>query len=335
MKIRILLSLVLVAIIFNSCTKEEEEGKAPIAVFKTEVREAQIYEEVLFEDASSNEPSEWSWDFGDGNISSEQNPKHVYKDTGIYTVSLFAKNEFGEDSYEKKDGITIIEIPPPGFSASREIIKVGETVSFIDTSDFEGLEWNWDFGDGSVSDEKNPSHTFATEGLHNITLEIKHANGSIVNQKKEYVKVYENIIEDIDNNRYGVVVIGSQNWLAQNLQTTKLNNGEEILFISPTSSWVESTSPSYCWYNVSNEKTADSTFYGALYNYYTVETEMVCPDGWHVPTKRDWRTLESFLASKNYEDIEGKALKTTSGWIDNNGDDIYKFSALPAGYRDG
>jgi uncharacterized protein (TIGR02145 family) len=232
----------------------------------------------------------------------------------------------------------VIEIPSPGFDVSDKIAKVGDVVTFSDTSNFDGLEWLWNFGDGIESNDKNPNHSYTSAGEYNIKLTIKHAYDVIVNQKDNYIKVYNEVVIDIDNNKYGVVELGSQKWLAQNLKTTRLNNGEEItlvnIFSDYSHTWGEGTTPRYCWYH-DDKKLTDSAEYGALYNFYTVETEKICPIGWHVPSNSDWRNLEQFLYNEGYSDIEGVALKAKSGWKNNgNGRDIYGFSALPAGsYR--
>ena len=60
-----------------------------------------------FYDQSSNNPTSWSWDFGDGNSSTDQNPSHTYASSGTYTVSLTAGNQFGSDDEVKTDYITV------------------------------------------------------------------------------------------------------------------------------------------------------------------------------------------------------------------------------------
>ena len=68
---------------------------------------------------------------------------------------------------------------------------------------------------------------------------------------------------DIDGNVYKTVVIGNQEWFAENLKTTKFNDGSVIPQISDDNSWSQLTSPAYCWYNNQPEF---SNPYGALYN---------------------------------------------------------------------
>lgn len=84
----------------------------------------------------------------------------------------------------------------------------------------------------------------------------------------------ESTVTDIDGNVYSTVTIGTQVWLGENLKTTTYNDGSDILN-SP------STAGSYLIYG-NNPDNKDT--YGALYNWYAVNTGKLCPTGWHVPT---------------------------------------------------
>ena len=90
-------------------------------------------------------------------------------------------------------------------------------------------------------------------------------------------------VTDIDGNVYKTVKIGNQVWMAENLRTTKLNDGQPIPLVTENKEWSYRTTLGYCWYE--NDEAANNNIYGALYNWYTIETGKVCPKGWHVPTK--------------------------------------------------
>ena len=90
-------------------------------------------------------------------------------------------------------------------------------------------------------------------------------------------------VTDIDGNSYKTILIGNQLWMAENLRTTKLNDGTKISYLADKFTWSNSTSPLYCWDN--NNENDKNKIYGALYNWYTVETGKICPIGWHVPSK--------------------------------------------------
>jgi len=126
--------------------------------------------------------------------------------------------------------------------------------------------------------------------------------------------------------------IGSQIWMTENLKTTLFNDNSPIPNILNDSIWGHLRSPGYCWYN--NDSTTNNILYGALYNFYAIETGLLCPTGWHVPNESDWNTLESFLGGN---EIAGGKLKDyyTPYWkgpnlcIVNN----FGFRALPGGER--
>ncbi len=89
---------------------------------------------------------------------------------------------------------------------------------------------------------------------------------------------------------YQIIQIGSQTWFAENLKTIKYNDNTDIPNITDNTSWQNDTAGAYSWYN-NNEATYKDT-YGALYNFYAVNTGKLCPTGWHVPSDDEWTTLE-------------------------------------------
>jgi uncharacterized protein (TIGR02145 family) len=139
-------------------------------------------------------------------------------------------------------------------------------------------------------------------------------------------------VTDIEGNVYKTIGIGSQIWMAENLKTTTFNDNSPIPFIIFDSIWGHLPSPGYCWYN--NDSTINKKFYGALYNFYVIETGIICPTGWHVPEESDWDTLQSFLGGYK---IAGGKLKDyyTSFWSEPNPCFVnnYSFSGLPGGER--
>jgi uncharacterized protein (TIGR02145 family) len=150
--------------------------------------------------------------------------------------------------------------------------------------------------------------------------------------KKDNELTNGNTVTDIDGNTYRTVVIGNQVWMAENLKTTTYNDGMPITLEEDNTTWSNLTTGAYCWYD--NDEATYNDIYGALYNWYAVETGNLCPDGWHVPTNAEWTALEDYLTNNGHDGTEGTALKTTSGWNNvGNGTDDYDFTALPGGYR--
>ncbi len=139
-------------------------------------------------------------------------------------------------------------------------------------------------------------------------------------------------VTDIDGNTYKTIKIGNQWWMAENLKTTKFNDGIAIPFINDSIIWSNLYTPAYCWYN-DNQATYGNN-YGALYNWFVINTGKLCPSGWHVPTDSDWETLISFLGGEN---VAGGKLKETgfTHWLNPNKGATNEtvFTALPGGYR--
>ncbi|MDX2415307.1 MAG: fibrobacter succinogenes major paralogous domain-containing protein [Bacteroidales bacterium] len=139
-------------------------------------------------------------------------------------------------------------------------------------------------------------------------------------------------VKDIDGNVYNTITIGTQIWLVENLKTTRYNDGTNIPLIENNTEWGNLTTPGYCWYN--NDEATYKNTYGALYNWYTVNTDNLCLSGWHVASDSDWSVLSNFLGGT---DIAGGKLKEvgTEHWTTPNtgANNETGFTALPAGYR--
>jgi uncharacterized protein (TIGR02145 family) len=137
---------------------------------------------------------------------------------------------------------------------------------------------------------------------------------------------------DEDNNLYSIVEISTQVWMAENLKTTLYNDGTSIPLVIDNTEWRNLTTPGYCWYN--NDENSHKQYYGALYNWYAVNTGKLCPAGWHVPTDAEWIILITYLGG---ESVAGGKLKenTTWWWQPPNAGATNEtgFTALPGGYR--
>lgn len=134
---------------------------------------------------------------------------------------------------------------------------------------------------------------------------------------------------DADSSFYAVVQIGTQEWMAENLKTTHFRDGSDIPNITDAGQWSGLTTGAYCYYE---NNIANATNYGALYNWYAVNTSNLCPTGWHVPSDDEWTTLTDYVGDASNA---GTKLKATSGWFNNgNGTDNFGFSGVPGGYRD-
>jgi uncharacterized protein (TIGR02145 family) len=138
-------------------------------------------------------------------------------------------------------------------------------------------------------------------------------------------------VTDVDGNVYHTVTIHDQTWMVENIKTTHLNDGTTpIPNVTDPVEWTGKTTLAYCWYN-NIESNKDT--YGALYNWYAVNNNKLCPKGWHVPSKDEWNTLISNLGGDST--LVGGYLKEagTAHWIAPNtgADNSSGFTALPGG----
>ena len=139
-------------------------------------------------------------------------------------------------------------------------------------------------------------------------------------------------IYDIENNSYEIVKIGTQEWMAENLRTTRYNDGTPIPLVTSDTAWFMITNTPACtWYEDS------ASVYGALYNYYAVadtNSHNVCPVGWHVPTNADWMILFNHLGGFS---VAGAKMKQTglAHWNKPNilASNESSFTGLPGGLR--
>jgi uncharacterized protein (TIGR02145 family) len=154
-------------------------------------------------------------------------------------------------------------------------------------------------------------------------------------------------VTDIDGNVYQTVKIGNQVWTVENLRTTKYNDGSTIPQVTDGAAWQNLHTPGYCWYanDIKNKSK-----YGALYNWFAVDTKKLVPKGWHVPSDAEWATLQNYLIANGYnwdgtttDDKIAKSMAAKADWktypdAGTIGKDLTTnnksgFSALPGGFR--
>jgi uncharacterized protein (TIGR02145 family) len=161
--------------------------------------------------------------------------------------------------------------------------------------------------------------------------------------------VTKGTVTDVDENVYQTVKIGDQTWTMEDLRTTKYNDGSKIPLVTDNVEWSTLTTSAFCYYK--NITHADSIKkYGALYNWYAVNTNKLAPAGWHVPSQSEWQQLKNYLIANRYNYDEtttgnkvGKSLAAKSDWLTSTnpgavGNNLStnnksSFSALPGGPR--
>lgn len=161
---------------------------------------------VAFRDASTGNPTSWSWIFQGGNpsTSTSQNPSVVYQNPGTYNVTLTVSNANGEDTRTKNAYITVSEngnVPDPNgelsaaFVASSYNITIGECINFTDRSSGSPTSWTWTFqgAETVTSNQQNPTNIcYNTPGAYNVTLYVQNADGDYDSEVCEGCIIVEN-----------------------------------------------------------------------------------------------------------------------------------------------
>ncbi len=137
-------------------------------------------------------------------------------------------------------------------------------------------------------------------------------------------------VVDVEGNSYKIVKIGNQIWMAENLKTTKYNDGVSLMFTSSSYDWLMQTKGAYCW---THDDPSYKNIYGAYYNFNAVKTGKLAPKGWRVPTQADWVQLQNHLGGPATSG--GKLKSTGNRWEFPNlgASNESGFNALPASYR--
>ena len=143
---------------------------------------------VTFTNGTINGTS-YSWDFGDNNGSTDENPVHTYDMDGVYNVTLIATNDCGTSTFTQE--IEIITEPIAGFEGDVLSGCGPLTVNFTDLSSPNTLQWSWTFEGGfpANSIDQNPSVVFNEPGTYTVTLEASNAGGSNTYTQVNYITV--------------------------------------------------------------------------------------------------------------------------------------------------
>ncbi len=136
-------------------------------------------QDVQFSDASAGSPTSWLWDFGDGMITTAQNPSHAFAKAGFHRVTLTIGNSSESKSVSKTITVALSSTYSleASFAYSPASPAVGQVVQFTDTSTGSPTSWKWSFGDGMSSSAQNPTHAYATSGSQVVTLTVTNSSG--------------------------------------------------------------------------------------------------------------------------------------------------------------
>ena len=325
--LKVLVSMLLLLVIIAGCIKEEEANQAPVCFITNPTDGQEIAKgdtviisveatdgdgsitEVRFsvdgveKDSSSHSPFIFNWI-----TTNESIDLHTLQATGVDNVG---------DSTSDVVTVMLVDYSPiAGFSASPTSGTAPLTVKFTDQSTNNPTHYHWDFGDGDTSTLQNPYYTYNCSGTFTVALTVSNSYDSSTATEDIVVVTNQGTFTDTrDNQTYNTLIIGNQTWFAENL------NYE--------------TDNSFCY----DHSTTYCDTYGRLYDWQMAL--YACPNGWHLPSDEEWKTLEMVLGMSQSEadgiglrgTNEGEKMKSTTGWNSNgNGTNISGFNALPGGY---
>lgn len=134
-------------------------------------------------------------------------------------------------------------------------------------------------------------------------------------------------VTDKNGRTYKTVIIGKQEWMAENLNVSVYRNGDSIPMVQDPKKWSDQSSGACCYYD---NKPENGVQYGKLYNWFAVnDSRGLAPAGWHIPSDAEWKQLIDFLGG---EEAAGAALRSKTGWrADDKDTTNCGFEGLPSG----
>jgi len=133
----------------------------------------------------------YTWNFGDGNTSTEESPTHTYTTEGAFTLTAIIVTQSGcTDTARVTRGIVTNNKPTAAFTATPTTTCAKTPVVFTNQSTGGATKWLWDFGDSTTSTAQNPSHLYADTGL--FTIKLKIWKGGCVDSivRTDYIRIY-------------------------------------------------------------------------------------------------------------------------------------------------
>lgn len=176
------------------------------------------------------------------------------------------------------------------------------------------------------------AHTKMTSNLtvaQNVALYLRKVNPPASSNPYLNSSLTYGSVTDIDGNTYATIKIGTQTWMAENLKTSKYNDGAVIPNITSNTDWLNITTGAWSY---PNNDASYNQYYGKLYKWRAVNTGKLCPQGWHIPTDDEWSQLTNFLGGV---ELAGGKLKSAGLWASPNSGATNQsgFSGLPSGER--
>ena len=189
----------------------------------------------------------------------------------------------------------------PTFTAQpvSQSCPVNDSVTFTVSASGANLEYQWqknsvDITNAITASYTPPALTIADSLPAVYKCVVSNAGGNVLSSE---ATLAISTVSDASGNEYHQVKIGNQIWTMENLRTTKYNDNTDIPKDTTAATWINATTPKYCYYDNTSNMDSIKKF-GALYNWYTIsptDVKKIAPTGWHVPTDAEWTTLSTFL----------------------------------------
>jgi gliding motility-associated-like protein len=162
---------------------------------------------VGFHDISTGNPTQWTWDLGNGTTSTLQNPSASYFNPGTYNIKLVIKNANGADSIIKSQLVTVHDNPVANFAGISITGCYPLRAQFTDLSIAaigNIAQWQWDFGDGFVSNQQNPNHIYTSQGQFDVKLKVTTNSGCFkVVDKQAFINISGGVKADFSYSTAG------------------------------------------------------------------------------------------------------------------------------------
>ncbi len=364
---KILIFSVIASLTLNYCTKDNGENLSLLADFSASKTVINVGESIDFFDKSEGNPTKLVWNFAGGTPSSSttKNPnKIVYNNPGTYNVTLTISKGAESDTKTKVSLITVTAENTPvvstltpssvtssaaltggsvTYSGSNTIIQRGVCWSVLPNPTISNSKTDEGSGTGSFVSgltglSSNTTYyirayaTNSTGTFYGNEISFKTSNSSTTKPYLNSSLTYGKVV-DIDGNEYATIQIGNQVWMAENLKTTRYNDGRDILNITISSLWSTLTIGGWCYYN--NNSTFNN-YFGKLYNWHAVNYGKLCPIGWHIPSEDEWYDLFEYLDTNIGGKMKSTGVENISGlWRTPNlsATNSSGFSGHPGGNR--
>jgi uncharacterized protein (TIGR02145 family) len=205
-------------------------------------------------------------------------------------------------SIDESTGIITFDYEFTGFEGRTHKITTIE-VDFDDDEGYQQIPEEYLSGDYPEVVGPGPTFSGTIEWDAAASFPNRFQEQTKIRVKAEQHYISGDGVTDIDSNFYSTVIIGNQEWMAENLRVTKYNNGNDIPTGLSNAAWGSTTGGAYAIYPHgdiaglnSDEEVLEA--YGALYNWYAVtDSRGLCPEGWSVPSHDDWTQLEQYICN--------------------------------------